>query len=277
MTDEDRQADTGVARGPTTGPTLARTVANTMDTTDAATFVDSVELKVLLPRDRDVIRILAGRRRHARVRRLYLFDTADAALAGAGLVLRMRRRSRGRDDLVVKARARDRRGLGGEGSSWAAPERVELDVLPGRSLWAAELRRPVDPARVAACLAGSESPGSLFTPQQQEYTRAVGQRHVERPVHLDALDVHGPLVVERVAVPAVRFGAAAACLERCTYPDGASLLEFSARCRPAHATRIASAVDRFLDAHGVPIAPTQQTKIDAWVEHIRRAGQQTVD
>jgi hypothetical protein len=227
--------------------------------------VDSVEVKILLaPGPEAAARALTGRETPRwRLRRLYLLDTPDLAIARSGVELRLRRRARGRHDLTVRARRRH-----GSGTRRARPPgaRVEFDVLPGVVWHTVELRREVDAALAEAVAAGRAGPGELLTPEQEEWLEEVAGT-----LPTETLVAHGPLAVRRVGVPDSRFRAGRAHLEHCRYPSGRELTEFSTRCRPDAAARVAEEVTRFLAARGVVPAASHVTKTAVWLDELARS------
>jgi hypothetical protein len=227
--------------------------------------VDSVEVKILLgPGPEAAARALTGRETPRwRLRRLYLLDTPDLAIARSGVELRLRRRARGRHDLTVRARRRH-----GSGTRRPRPPgaRVEFDVLPGVVWHTVELRREVDAALAEAVAAGRAGPGELLTPEQEEWLEEVAGT-----LPTETLVAHGPLAVRRVGVPDSRFRAGRAHLEHCRYPSGRELTEFSTRCRPGAAARVAEEVTRFLAARGVVPAASHVTKTAVWLDELARS------
>ena len=225
----------------------------------AAAGADSVELKVLLVPG--AARLTGRHAARTRQRRLFLLDTADLVLARAGVHVRLRDRGRDRWDLTVRVR--------GDGP---VPERlrplgarVEVDVLPDHAFHSAELRDALAADRATACRDGRVDVHDLLSGAQAALlARAVPD--------LDAdLRVHGPLVVERAVVPRPRCGLAHARHERCRFPGGRVLEEFSARCLPADAPAVARAVTTFLVAHDAVPAASQRTKTAAWLDQLLRA------
>jgi hypothetical protein len=227
--------------------------------------VDSVEVKILLgPGPEAAATALTGRATPRwRLRRLYLLDTPDLAIARSGVELRLRRRVRGRHDLTVRARRRH-----GSGTRRPRPPgaRVEFDVLPDAVWHTVELRRDVDAALAEAVTAGRAGPSELLTPEQEDWLEEVaGTQPTE------TLVPHGPLAVRRVGVPEGRFRAGRAHLEHCRYPSGRELTEFSTRCAPDAAGEVAREVTRFLAAQGVVPSRRHVTKTSVWLDELARS------
>lgn len=220
---------------------------------------DSVEIKVLLDPAVDTAARLAGA--HAtrvRQRRLHLLDTDDLVLARAGVHLRLRDRGRDRWDLTVRVR--------GAGSAPPLPRveglRVELDVLPGAVFHSSEVCVALPADRAVACRDGLVDPRDLLT-EAQAAVLAGSVPDLAGPLH-----VHGPLRVERATVPRPRCRLPHARHERCRFPGGRVLEEFSARCPPRDALVVARAAAFFLAAHRLAPAAQHRTKTAVWTDEL---------
>ncbi|MCD2195401.1 hypothetical protein LQ327_18690 [Actinomycetospora endophytica] len=229
--------------------------------------VDSVEVKILLgPAADAAAAALTGRTTSRwRLRRVYLLDTPDLDFARSGVEMRLRRRARGRHDLTVRARRRH----GGARRPQPPGARVEFDVLPGAVWHTVELRRDVDASLAEAVAAGSAFPRELLTGEQEEWMRAAAGS-LPAAALATSLVVHGPLRVSRVGVPDSRFRAGRAHLEHCRYPSGRELVEFSTRCPPESAGRVAEEVTRFLASQGVAPSRSHATKTAIWLDELTR-------
>ncbi|GAA4889752.1 hypothetical protein [Actinomycetospora straminea] len=220
----------------------------------------SVELKVLLvPREGSTLR-LAGRHGRVRTRRLHLLDTRDLALARHGVHVRLRDRGRDRWDLTVRVRGEDPV----PGGTPPTAARVELDVLPGVVFRSTEVREPLPAGRATACRDGRVDVHDLLTDDQAALLAGAVP-----DLAGVALGTHGPLVIERASVPRPRCRLAHARHERCRFPGGRVLEEFSARCAPADARVTAEAVAGFLTRHGLTPEPPHRTKTAVWADVLR--------
>ncbi|MDD7965282.1 CYTH domain-containing protein [Actinomycetospora lemnae] len=223
---------------------------------------ESVELKVLLvPREGSTLR-LAGRHGRVRTRRLHLLDTPDLALAHRGVHVRLRDRGRDRWDLTVRVRGEDPV----PGGAPPPGVRVELDVLPGAVFRSTQVREPVPAGRASACRDGRVDVHDLLTGDQAALLAGAVPDLAEA-----ALGVHGPLDIERGSVPRPQCRLAHARHERCRFPGGRVLEEFSARCAPADARVTAEAVAGFLTGHGLVPEPPHRTKTAVWADVLRAA------
>lgn len=232
---------------------------------DQGAHADSVELKVLLGSPVGAAaEALTGRCAPTwSTREMYLLDTAGLDLIRSGVEIRLRRRARGRYDLAVSARrsgtARERvvpRGL-----------RVEFDVVPG-ALWQdLEVRCEVDAVAAAEVISGAASSRELLSPAQRSWARSGGHRAVDG-ARLGELEVHGPLVVQRVKVAAAALGLRRADLEHFRFPSGRELVELSTRCRPRDVAATAKAFERLLDERDVAVAPGYRTKTSLWLDEV---------
>lgn len=226
---------------------------------------DSVELKTLLvPPAGPVAEALTGRCSPTwSVRQTYLLDTPTLDLVRAGIEVRLRRRARGRYDLSVCARR------SGTARERVTPPgvRVEFDVVPG-ALWQdIEVRREVDSAAAAEVIAGGAASRDLLSETQRAWARHGGNEDVGE-ARLGDLRVHGPLVVHRVKVAAVRLGLRRADLEHYRYPSGRELLELSTRCWPQEVSSTATAFEQLLDEQDVLVAQAHRTKASVWQDEI---------
>ncbi|MHC1559656.1 hypothetical protein ACR9E3_11905 [Actinomycetospora sp. C-140] len=227
----------------------------------AGSGADSVEIKILLTPGVDTATLLSGT--HAvrvRHRRLHLLDTDDLALARAGVHLRLRDRGRDRWDLTVRLRG------SGTGAVPDLPRpaggRVELDVLPGAVFHSSEVRERVPAGLAIALRDGVLDPRELLTgPQAALLAHGVPDLDGE-------LWAHGPLRVERASVPRPRCRLPHARHERCRFPGGRVLEEFSARCLPAEAPEVARASAYLLAAHRLTAAESQRTKTAVWADEL---------
>lgn len=229
-------------------------------------YAHGVELKLLLATPAGAAaRSLTGRTAPRwRTRRHYLIDTPGLELARAGVEIRLRRRARGRHDLAVRARRTVDPG------SRAAPRdaRIELDVLPDALVETVELSRELDADRAGAVVDGSGSPAALLSATQRAWVGLGASDHLDDGV-LDHLRVHGPLLVQRLKVPAAHHGGRRpARLEYCCYPSGRELVELSARCRPDEAPGTAAELEGLLDRGGLTAAAVHRLKSSVWRDEI---------
>lgn len=223
---------------------------------------ESVELKVLLTPQPGSTVHLAGRHGRVRIRRLHLLDTPDLGLAHRGVHVRLRDRGRERWDLTVRVRGEDPV----PGGAPPACSRVELDILPGVVFRSTEVRTPLPAGLALDVRDGRVAVQTILSEDQDALLRgAAGE------LAREDLGLFGPLAIERATVPRSRCGLAHARHERCRFPGGPALEEFSARCVPAEARRTAEAVAVFLATNGLTPAPPHRTKTAMWTEQLRRA------
>ncbi|SFO48879.1 CYTH domain-containing protein [Pseudonocardia ammonioxydans] len=203
---------------------------------------------------------------HRRVRRhqVYFLDTPELALRRCGIVVRVRRTHRG-DDVAVKLRRRRPVKLGS--ARWSPNLQVELDALPGYTVWSAALSHPLGPDMLPAKPAGRwPPPATLLSVEQREFVHT----HASVRVEDGGLQPHGPIEASRTRTRSrsrVRLA-----LERWALPASADLVEVSTKCRPTHALARADAVAALFADHGIEPAAHQQTKTDAALSMLRRTG-----
>jgi hypothetical protein len=223
-------------------------------------------LKLVVPeveRDR-LLSALNADRQDARSRQLYLFDSSDLTLARNGLVVRARRIRGSTDDCTVKLRhpypvalppkMRRSRNLN-----------LEMDVLRRSSIWSAALTCPVGPSIVRAVVAGRRPVWALLSADQQTFFRRFAGRDVQ--VHM--LSAHGPIEITRTPARVAHLPTKL-MIECWTYPDGSRLLELTTKCKPAHATRVAAGIGRFLVDRGIDVTAQQKTKTERSVDYFTR-------
>lgn len=231
------------------------------------THADSVELKTLLvPPAGAAAEALTGRRAPPwSVRQTYLLDTEALDLLRAGVEVRLRRRSRGRFDLVVSTRRR------GTDRDLTIPRgaRVEYDVVPEGVWQDVEVRREIDSSTAAAVIAGSTKSRDLLSATQCTWACRGGSDVVD-DARLSELSVHGPLVVRRVKVTAAGLGLQRADLEHFRFPSGRELVELSTRCDPQEVCATAAGFEQLLDSRDVVVEPEYRTKTSVWQDEIGR-------
>lgn len=203
----------------------------------------------------------AALRRRVRTRQVYFLDTAELALRRCGVVLRVRRTHTG-GDVVVKLRRRRPVDLG---SARSLPDlQVELDALPGHTIWSAALSRRLEPGALPATPTARWPTATLLSADQQQFLHTYAGLQID-----DAgLQIHGPIEVTRTRVrtrSTVRL-----VLEHWALPGSNDLVEVSTKCRPTRALARADAVAALLADHGIEPATHQQTKTDAALTVLRR-------
>lgn len=230
----------------------------------AMSGVDRVELKLMVSDtdQKELMTALRVRSRGASNRRTYFFDTADLTLARCGLIVRARRNRRGVDDSVVKLRRPGPVSLPRK-TRRSSNLGLELDALPGLSIWSASLARRLGRGAVRAVVTGRRPPGTLLSAEQRRFLGA----YAEADLSVEELTMHGPIEVTRTPTAIVRAGSRL-MVESWIYPDGSRLLEISAKCAPARASRVAAEAGQFLAERGIEPDGTQRTKADASLAYL---------
>ena len=217
---------------------------------------DSVELKVSVPevRRRSAVASLRLDPMDAQLRQVVFLDTPDLALNRAGVVVRARRIQRKPGDTVVKLRPfrpelltsslRRSRSFG-----------VEIDAMPNGFVCSGSMKAEVDDARLKKELADHRLQG-LFTKPQRAYYAA----HAPKDLHLDDLEILGPINALKLKFSPSDFPGRRFVAELWDYPDGSRILELSTKCAPAEAFQIATQTKAYLASKGVDLFAEQQTK-----------------
>jgi hypothetical protein len=241
-------ASASAAAPVVSGARLAELLANLR-------HADSVELKLTVAEQaqRSAIAALGLDPLGAQVRLVHFFDTPDLVLSQAGLIVRARRVQGKGDDTVVKLRPVVPDELPEE--LRRSPDFVvEVDVTRVTDVCSASLkgvaRRPV-----REVLQAGGPLHKVFTKAQ----RAFYAEHAPDGLGLDDLTTLGPIFV-------LKLKGTPAGLERklvaelWLYPDGARILELSAKAAPGEAFQLAAELRAFLAERDIAPADDQETK-----------------
>ena len=95
----------------------------------------------------------------------------------------------------------------------------------------------------------------LFTKEQ----RALYEAHAPDGVHLDDLDILGPINILKLKFTPADVGRRLVA-ELWIYPDGSRILELSTKCETTEAFEVAARSRAFLAGHGIDLLAEQQTK-----------------
>ncbi|WP_245353241.1 hypothetical protein [Pseudonocardia parietis] len=166
--------------------------------------------------------------------------------------------------MAVKLRRRRPVNLGS--ARWLPNLQIELDALPGYTVWSAALSRPLEPDMLPPTLTGRWPPATLLSVEQREFLHS----HTGLRIEDGGLQLHGPIEVSRTRTRTrsrVRLS-----LEHWALPGSADLVEVSTKCRATRALDRVDAVAALLTDHGIEPAAHQQTKTDAALSVLSRAG-----
>ena len=223
---------------------------------------DSVELKLTVPEadHRSTISALELDPLNAQIRQVFFFDTPDLALNRKGMVVRVRRVQRKRDDSVVKlrpvvpselpAKVRRTAGFG-----------VEVDAVPGGFVCSGSMKG-APRADVREAVAGSRPFRDLFSKAQ----RAFYGDHAPADLALNDLSALGPIFVLKLRESPKEFDRKLVA-EMWLFPDNSRILELSTKCAPAEAFQVAAETKAFLAGRGVDLAGEQETKTKKALEY----------
>jgi hypothetical protein len=223
---------------------------------------DSVELKVSVPDSdrRSAVAALDMDPLEAQIRQVVFFDTPDLTLNTHGVVVRARRVQGKTGDSVVKLRPlvpdeipRGVRRSPGFG--------VEVDAMPGGFVCSGAMKAAVDNNAVREVVSRRQPLRKLFTKEQ----RALYEAHVPDGVHLDDLDILGPINILKLKFTPADFGRRLVA-ELWNYPDGSRILELSTKCETTEAFEVAAQSRAFLAGHGIDLLAEQQTKTKTALE-----------
>lgn len=212
--------------------------------------VDRVELKVLLDATLDEAAVLLGDRvRSPLLRTVHYLDTPDLALARHGVIVRVRtpRSPEGRvgADVVVKVCGPSRRSRG---------LYRELDALPGATRFTASLARTRGAAAASRALVAPCPAARLLSRTQRALVRSAAGGVVG---DLDRMVVWGPVDTVRLRS---RGGPDRVAVESWRFPDGSSVVELSAKCRPGRCGRVTRVLGQLVADGQVRPCRRQRTK-----------------
>lgn len=217
---------------------------------------DSVELKFCLADNqiRQASTALGIDLRSARPRRIFYLDTPDLTLSRAGLIVRVRRIHRVKDDVVIKLRPAAPHQLGDE-LRGRKGFKVDVDVMPDRFVCSASLKSRPAAGAIAQAVGGHLPWSRLFTAEQRRFFST----HAPEGLTLDDLSVLGPVLAlkERHNPPGLPYPLTA---ELWTYPTGNRLLEISTRVPPAAALAAMADWRTFLERHRLLPGGSELTK-----------------
>jgi hypothetical protein len=221
--------------------------------------VESVELKLTIPNadHRRVLGSLGIDPLGAEIRQVAFLDTPDLRLSEAGLVVRARRTQRKPADLTVKLRPmlpadvpgdlREEHGF-----------KVEVDASPAGFTCSCSLTADAADAKVKDLLTGA---GTL-TDVLSERQRALLADRLPEGVATTDLRVLGPLTLLKAKFAPEGYPRKMVA-ELWFLPDGARILELSAKTTPTEAFQAAAETKVYLAGHGVDLGAPQETKTHA--------------
>jgi hypothetical protein len=248
-----------------TEPALAKTLSGDqfMALFKLIKGANSVELKLSVPLTghRATIKSIGLDPVEAQPRQAFFFDTPDLALNKAGVVVRARRIQGGDADTVIKLRPVDPSNIDPDLRRSAA-FKVEVDVMPGGFVCSASFKGTCSGKEVLDVTAGTMPLRKLFSKEQ----RAFFDAHAPAGITMDKLVVLGPTFLLKAKHQPKDFDRPIV-LEMWLYPDGARVLEVSAKCLPKEALEFGGRFKEYLAARGIVLAADQSAKTKTSLEY----------
>jgi hypothetical protein len=230
---------------------------------------DSIELKLTIPQadHRSTIEALEIDPLKAQIRQVFFLDTPDLRLNAAGVVVRGRRIQGKPADSVIKLRPVVPADL--PRSLRRSPAfNVEVDAMRGGFVCSGSLKHETTNARVRDVATGRLPPEKLFSKEQRTFYR----EHAPAGLALSDLTIWGPIFVLKTKwVPEGTLRPMVA--ELWLYPDGSRVLELSTKCLPGEGFRVAVESRALLNARGIVLTGTQETKTKKALEYFTGATQ----
>jgi hypothetical protein len=127
--------------------------------------------------------------------------------------------------------------------------------MPGGFVCSGAMKAAVDNKAVREVVSRRQPLRKLFTKEQ----RALYEAHAPDGVHLDDLDILGPINILKLKFTPADFGRRLVA-ELWIYPDGSRILEPSTKCETTEAFEVAARSRAFLAGHGIDLLAEQQTK-----------------
>lgn len=225
----------------------------------------SVELKLSVPAEghRAAARGMGLDPVEAQPRQAYFFDTADLALAKAGLVVRARRFPGGRADTVIKRRPVDPATIDPR-LRRSDSFKVELDAMPGGYVCSASFKGTCSSQEVLDAATGTLPLRSLFSREQLAYYDA----HAPKNLTMDKLVALGPILLLRAKHQPKDFDHRVV-VELWIYPDGSHILEVSTKCLPEEGFQVGAEFRTYLASCGITIGGAQEAKTRAALQFFK--------
>lgn len=248
-----------------TEPALAKTLSGDqfMALFKLIKGANSVELKLSVPLTghRATIKSIGLDPVEAQPRLAFFFDTPDLALNKAGVVVRARRIQGGDADTVIKLRPVDPSNIDPDLRRSAA-FKVEVDVMPGGFVCSASFKGVCTGKEVLDVTAGKMPLRKLFSKEQ----RAFFDAHAPAGITMDQLVILGPTFLLKAKHQPKDFDRPIV-VEMWLYPDGARVLEVSAKCLPKEALEFGGRFKEYLAARGIVLAADQSAKTKTSLEY----------
>jgi hypothetical protein len=132
---------------------------------------------------------------------------------------------------------------------------VEVDAMPGGYVCSASMKRKLPDKAVVASVSGAKPLRRLFSKEQRAFFAA----NAPDGLSIDDLSILGPIFVLKLKAVPKSFSRPLVA-EMWLYPDGARILELSAKCGPGEGVEAAAELRAYLEANGADLGGEQQTK-----------------
>ena len=197
----------------------------------------------------------------AEIREVVFFDTPNLDLHERGVILRARRKKKGRGDAVFKMRPVTPSGLPTE-TRRSKNVGVEVDIMPGRFVASASMKADSSAAAIRKVILGHDEAETLFSKGQ----RAAFNEFAPEGIGINDLAMMGPITIFKLeSLPAGFENEVVA--EIWAYPDGSRNFELSTKCLPHEAFEVSTQWRSNLKKHGVELEGEQQTKTSVALEY----------
>ena len=232
------------------------TAEQTLEVFEHLKYSSSLELKVMVPDSllRGTIDRMGFDMVLCEPRTTYFFDTADLALNKAGVIVRARRRAKGKGDTVIKLRPVEPAKL--DQKLRKDPDfKIEVDVMPGGYVCSGSAKGRSTAQEVLDAAEGRTPLEKIYSRKQRDFFAA----HAPAGIGFDKLVPLGPVFLLRAKQMPKGFDREMT-VELWFYPDGSRIFEISTKGAPDEAFQLAAQFKAFLAQCGIELDSLGATK-----------------